>query len=203
MEKLLVHCCCAPCASHVLNILRDKYDITCLFYNPNIVPLEERDKRRLELERLVGLMNNSIHNDDLGVRIQGSGVREGINLNNNHTSPISHLPSPIENNNSPHSPHSSFASFSKNCSECINSRLLFTAKEATKLGFSIFTTTLTISPHKNSKEIIKSGIEIANEYGLKFLDTDFKKKDGFLHSVKLSKKYGLYRQNYCGCDFNR
>ena len=162
MQKLLLHCCCAPCTSQVLDSLRDIYDITVLFYNPNILPEAEREKRCGELKRMLEIMNK-----DGRTEIK--------------TADITHAELPLKQND---------------CNTCIRHRLEFTAGIADILGFDLFTTTLSISPHKNLKLINETGISINPQ---KYLPADFKKQDGYKKSIELSKKYNLYRQNYCGC----
>ena len=163
MKKLLLHCCCAPCASHVLDILRSEYDITVLFYNPNIVPKEERDKRRAELTRLIGIFNEEKEKNKIEM-LEHDGEDVAMQKND--------------------------------CAACISHRLQVTSDLANKHNFDLFTTTLTISPHKNAKLINEIGVALSPKY----LPADFKKQDGFKKSVELSKKYSIYRQNYCGCE---
>lgn len=172
-KKLLLHSCCAPCSSSVLEMLMPKIDVTVFYYNPNIMPVAEYEHRLSEQKRLCDILGVKLivgkYDEDAYLRaVKGyedapeGGVR---------------------------------------CGKCFELRLYETAKVALSEGFDFFCTTLTVSPHKNAQIINDVGNEIASQTGVKFLPSDFKKKNGYLRSIELSKKYGLYRQGYCGCRF--
>ena len=177
--KLLLHCCCAPCSSYVLEYLSQYMDITCYYYNPNISPVEEYIKRAEELVSLIEKM------------------------------PLSSTPETVIAKYDPEN----FESISKGkedleeggvrCFECYRLRLSKTAEYAGENGFDYFTTTLSISPHKNAAKLCEIGSELSEQYGVSYLYSDFKKKGGYLRSCKLSAEYGLYRQDYCGCIFSK
>lgn len=177
--KLLLHCCCAPCSSYVFEYLVSYFNITALFYNPNISPKSEYDFRLNELKRLIFDMNLS----------------QKINLIEKPYEPqeFKEISFGLEN-----CPEGSFR-----CFKCYYLRLQKTAEIAQKLNFDYFTTTLTISPYKNADKLNEIGAKFALEYGVEYLFSDFKKKDGYKRSIELSKKYNLYRQNYCGCEFSK
>ena len=176
-ERLLLHSCCGPCSSYVLDVLTKHFDVTLLYYNPNIYPSEEYQKRLGEQLRLLDEMpfEKSVSymacEYDEGEFLQAAkgfeGEREG----------------------------------GARCEKCFRLRLKKTALEAQKNGFDYFTTTLSVSPHKNAQVLNEIGKELEKEYGVKYLYADFKKKDGYKKSVKLSEEYNLYRQDYCGCRF--
>ena len=177
--KLLLHCCCAPCSSYVLEYLSQYMDITCYYYNPNISPEKEYLKRAEELSSLIKKM------------------------------PLYSITEAII---APYDPES-FDAISKGkeeleeggarCFECYRLRLQKSAEYAAKNGFDYFTTTLSISPHKNAAKLCEIGSSLSEQYGVKYLYSDFKKKGGYLRSCKLSVEYGLYRQDYCGCKFSK
>jgi len=168
---LFLHTCCAPCSSAVLERLVENYKVTLFFYNPNIMPAEEYEKRLSEQRRLASM---------LGVKlIEGDYDHEAF-LN-----AVAGLESEQEGNS--------------RCEKCIQLRLSKTAEAAKARGFDIFTTTLSVSPHKNAELINK----ILSELSEGALLEDFKKNDGFKRSIELSKEYGLYRQKYCGCIFEK
>ena len=176
--KLLLHSCCGPCSTTVLTLLVSHFDITVLYYNPNIEPKEEYYKRKEEQIRFIKEFNNEhikfmdcdYNNQNFRSRVVGlEQEREG----------------------------------GARCAVCFKLRLEKTAEIAKALDFDYFGTTLTVSPHKNSEVINKIGALLETEYGVKYLYSDFKKKDGYKKSIELSKKYNLYRQDYCGCEFGR
>ena len=176
--KLLLHSCCAPCTSGVVWQLINDYDITLLFYNPNINTLEEYNKRLDALKILVK------------------------SLNSEYNSQIKIIDIPYD--------HSDFANLilgkenekegGQRCSICFSMRLDFTAKYAKEHGYDQFCTTLTVSPHKNFEVINNIGLNLQKKYQISYLESNFKKNNGYLISIQNSKKYGLYRQNYCGCN---
>lgn len=175
--RLLLHCCCAPCASHVLECLSPQYQITVLFFNPNIQPRDEYDKRAGELKRLLSLASypNPV---DMMVAGYDTGVFE---------SAVRLFTDEPEGG--------------KRCRECFSLRLGEAAAFAKSGGYDRFSTTLTVSPHKPAEVINEVGTGLGNSYGVEYLHSDFKKRDGYKRSVELSKRYGLYRQQYCGCRY--
>lgn len=175
IPRLLLHACCAPCLTSVYEIVKDNYHVTIYWFNPNIFPREEYDKRSSELLRYARDINVSVIIDD-----------DYVNSFNNWTSTMFPFRDKPEGG--------------IRCETCIGNRLDKTAKIAKNSDFDIFSTTLTVSPHKNSKMINDLGQFLSEKYKIPFLATDFKKNDGYLRSVRLSKEFGLYRQNYCGCE---
>lgn len=178
--RLLLHSCCGPCSSSVLDFLKKHFEITVFYSNSNIYP-EEEYKKRLENQRKlvksmfpegnVGLLESRYdHNSFLEAAKGTEAEREG----------------------------------GLRCEKCFALRLEDTARAAMENGFEYFTTTLSVSPHKNAEKINAIGMKLTEKYtGIKYLMSDFKKKDGYRRSIELSKKYGLYRQNYCGCEFSK
>lgn len=177
--SLLLHSCCAPCSSYCLSYLSEYFSITLLYYNPNIYPEEEYFKRVAEQKRLISEMK--------------------------FKNPVSF----IEGRFDPQEFYSAVKGLEKckegseRCFKCYELRLREAAEYAKKGSFDYFTTTLSISPLKNAAKINEIGEKIAVEYGVKHLPSDFKKKEGYKKSTLLSKEYGLYRQNYCGCVFSQ
>lgn len=175
--RLMLHGCCAPCSSYVLEYLCAHMDITMLFYNPNISPESEFNYRAKELERLI------IETDKKVPVICLPYEREPfLELSRG----LEHLPEGGER-----------------CYKCYELRLRQTAALAAEKGFDFFTTTLSISPHKNAEWLNEIGKRLEAEYGVAYLYADFKKKNGYKRSIELSKQYNLYRQDYCGCAFSR
>ncbi|MDE6790025.1 MAG: epoxyqueuosine reductase QueH [Ruminococcus sp.] len=175
--SLLLHACCAPCSSHTMLFLRDYFDITVYFCNPNIAPEKEYEFRKSELKRLISEL-----------RLDIDMIDEDYN-----PAPFYELAKGLEN----------LPERSERCQKCIAYRLRKTAELAKKLNKDYFTTTLTISPHKDCEFINRYGGEIADELGISYLFSDFKKHDGYKHSIQLSAQYNLYRQNYCGCIYSK
>lgn len=176
---LLLHACCAPCSSYCLEYLSETFDITVLFYNPNIENEDEYNKRVNELIRFIDECRSI----------------EGVNLeildydNSEFYDAVQGLEDKEEGG--------------ARCFKCYELRLRKTAEYAKENNFEYITTTLTISPHKNSEKINEIGLKVADEYSLKYLLSDFKKNDGFKRSIELSKEYDLYRQSFCGCEFSK
>jgi len=170
-KKLLLHTCCAPCSTSVLERLADEYDITGYYYNPNIHPAREHDTRADEAR---------LFYEKKGLPI----IEEEYDEKRWHKLVRGHEDDPERG---------------ERCTICYRMRLERTAEKASKLGFDIFGTVLSISPHKDSKRINALGEDIAGKMGLLFLTADFKKKDGYKRSMEISRDEGLYRQNYCGC----
>ena len=178
-KSLLLHSCCGPCSSYVIEYLSKFFDITVYYYNPNIEPEEEYLFRLEEQKRLVREMPD----------IRVSRVIAGEYEPDVFHEKISGLEAEPEGG--------------KRCYECFRLRLEKTAELASRKGFDLFTTTLTVSPYKNAEVLNALGEEIADRYGVPFLNSDFKKKNGYQRSIELSRQYGLYRQNYCGCIYSR
>jgi len=177
--KLLLHSCCAPCSSYVLEYLSEFFEITVYYYNPNIYPTEEYSKRAIEQAEFIKKLNtkNTI-----------SFIEGGFDSDRFYSLVKGHE-NDIEGG--------------ERCSICYALRLEESAKIASENGFDYFTTTLSISPHKNSEKLNNIGNSIAEKYGVKYLESDFKKKNGYKRSTEISKEYGLYRQEYCGCVFSK
>ena len=181
-KTLVLHACCAPCSSHCLTVLQDKIKIKVYYYNPNITDRTEFDKRSAELKRLVEI---------LSAEYPGASIEF---VGSDHD-PESFLEIAKGLEKEPEG--------GKRCEKCFELRLRAAAKLAKREEADYFTTTLTISPLKDAKLINEIGERIAAEEGIAFLPSDFKKKEGYKHSVELSHKYGLYRQDYCGCAFSK
>ena len=173
--RLMLHCCCAPCSSYVLEYLSRFFEITILYYNPNIQPREEYDKRAAEFQKLLRLIEypNKV---DLTIGNYDSDVFEAA------TRPFWDEPEG-----------------GRRCRACFQLRLGETAKRAGEGRYDFFTTTMSVSPHKNAALLNEIGSELGKKNGAKHLYSDFKKRDGYKRSIELSKQYGLYRQTYCGC----
>lgn len=179
VPKLFLHSCCAPCSSYTLEYLSNYFDITVYYFNPNISPKAEFDKRYAEQKRLIEALPSKHpiklvcgeydYNDFLKIAKGYENVPEG----------------------------------GERCFRCYRMRLESTAKLAKEQGFDYFCTTLSISPLKNSQKINEIGYEVAEKYGIKWLPSDFKKKEGYKRSIELSREYQLYRQNFCGCIFSK
>ena len=173
--RLLLQACCGPCSSYVPEYLTRHFDVTVLFYNPNIRPEAEYEKRLATLKQLLSAM------------------------------PMDHPPALVE----PGWRGEEFLAAAKGlesepeggarCAVCFRLRLEETARQAAEGGYDYFGTTLTVSPHKDAARINAIGRELGERYGVAWLPSDFKKRDGYLRSIQLSKQYGLYRQDYCGC----
>lgn len=178
--KILLHACCAPCSSYVMEYLTQYFDLVLYFYNPNMDTLEEYRKRAEELNRLAGKMP-----------LQGtvSVVTESYD----HEA-FEEMAAGLEEE----------PERGKRCLKCYELRLNKAAEYMKKTGgFDYFGTTLTLSPLKNADEINRIGREIEKKTGAIYLETDFKKRNGYLRSLELSKEYGLYRQDYCGCKYSK
>lgn len=176
---LLLHSCCAPCSSHCIEYLSKYFNITVLYYNPNIYPEAEYEKRKAEQKRLIGEMKTEYPVNMLDCDFESDKFYSAVKG--------------LEN----------CREGGERCFVCYRLRLEKTALEAKNNGFDYFTTTLTISPLKNAQKINEIGGQLSSEYGVKFLPSDFKKREGYKRSIELSREYGLYRQNYCGCVFSR
>ena len=177
--RLLLHSCCAPCSSAVLEYLSEFFAITIFYYNPNIYPEEEFLHRISEQKRLIGELPCKNPVDFIERGWQQERFYETVKG-------LEHIPEGGER-----------------CFACYRLRLEETAKLAAEQGYDFFTTTLSVSPYKNAGKLNEIGEELGEKYGVKHLPSDFKKKDGYKRSIELSQKYGLYRQNYCGCVFSQ
>lgn len=176
---LLLHSCCAPCSSYCLEYLSKSFEITVLYYNPNIDSEEEFFLRSAEQQRLIDEMH---FENAVKLIVEPYYARE-------YYSVVKGLENEREGG--------------VRCAKCFKLRLEKTAKKAKELSFDYFTTTLTISPLKNAELINDIGFAAAKKHGVNWLPSDFKKKNGYLRSIELSKEFGLYRQNYCGCVFSK
>ena len=193
-QRLLLHSCCAPCSSYVLECLREYFNLTVFYYNPNISEAEEYRKRAEEKKRLIAEYNRQVelgcfegmHSTDLARKID---VLEGEYEPSCFTKIAEGLEECPEGG--------------ERCFRCYRLRLEKTAETAAAQRFDYFTTTLSISPLKNAKKLNEIGEELAKKYGVAFLPSDFKKKDGYKRSVELSGQFGLYRQDYCGCVYSK
>ena len=173
--KLLLHSCCGPCSTAVITRLKDYFDVTVYYYNPNIEPereylIRKEEQKRVVKEFGVGFLDCDYENEKF--RCISKGLED--------------------------LPEGGYR-----CHECFKLRLYKTGVTAKDEGYDYFGTTLTVSPYKNSQVINGIGKEIESELGIKYLYSDFKKKEGYKLSIELSKKYGLYRQNYCGCVYSK
>lgn len=178
-KKILLHSCCAPCSSHVITFLTKYFDITILYYNPNISPIEEYNKRKEEQIKLINeiktegkidIIDCDYDNDIYENKIKG---------------------------------YEECPERGARCTICFNLRLEKTAKIALDKNYDYFCSTLTVSPYKNAPLINQIGEKLSKKYNIKWLYSDFKKADGYKKSIELSKKYNLYRQDYCGCVYSK
>ena len=178
-QSLLLHSCCAPCSSYVLEYLSNYFRITIFYYNPNIYPIEEYSKRVEEQKGLIKALQTKY--------------------------PVEFIEGQYDSD--------SFYALAKGfedekeggerCFRCYELRLEKAAIIAQQNNFDYFTTTLSISPYKNAQKLNEIGERLAEKYAVKYLNSDFKKKNGYKRSIELSKEYGLYRQEYCGCVFSK
>lgn len=178
VPSLLLHSCCAPCSSYVLEYLSNYFKITVFYYNPNIYPESEYTKRILEQQTLLSQMKTCHPVTFMAGNYDSDRFYE-------MAKGLEHV-----------------AEGGERCSKCYELRLREAAEVARKCGFDYFATTLSISPLKNAAKLNEIGMRLAKEYGVDYLPSDFKKKNGYKRSIELSKKYGLYRQDYCGCEFS-
>lgn len=180
---VLLHSCCGPCSTSVIERLAPDYEVTVFFYNPCITDFEEYEKRKESQIKFIDMFNRK------------QGGHQKIHFIEGDYLPEEYFRLTSGFSNEPEG--------GARCTICFEQRLSETAKNAKKRGFGLFATTLTVSPHKNYPLISAIGNRLAEEAGLEFLDLDFKKKAGFQRSIQLSKEYGLYRQNYCGCEYSK
>ena len=173
-KSMLLHSCCAPCSTHVIKVLQKAFDLTVFYFNPNIYPNEEYEKRLGEQKRLCALWNTELLCGayDPAVFYEAAAG------------------------------HEDDSEGGLRCRICCALRLEETAKKAAELGKEYFTTTLSVSPLKNAAMLNEIGQALEKKYSVKYFVADFKKRDGYLDSVRTSKELGIYRQHYCGCRFS-
>lgn len=176
---LLLHSCCAPCSSYVLEYLSKYFKITVFYYNPNISSADEYEKRKEEQKRFIKESNFSTDIDFI----------EGVYDNDRYETAIKGLEKEKEGGS--------------RCKKCYYLRLEESAKYAKENNFDYFTTTLSISPYKNAQSLNDIGKQLSDKYKIDYLYSDFKKKNGYKRSIELSKIYKLYRQDYCGCIYSQ
>lgn len=179
VPNLLLHSCCAPCSSYVIEYLSFYFNISIYYYNPNIYPKEEYLKRKSEQIRLIKSLKSKNKLDIIDCDYDNLIYEEKIKG--------------LENEEER----------GKRCTVCFNLRLDRTALKAKELNYDYFGTTLTVSPYKNSNIINEIGLDLADKHNISFLISDFKKRNGYKRSIELSKTYNLYRQDYCGCKYSK
>ncbi len=179
VPSLLLHSCCGPCSSYVLEYLSKHFLVTVAFFNPNIYPEEEYTKRLDTQREIVEKMPFS------------------------HEVKLLEMPYDYHRFLSSARGLESEKEGGKRCVECFKLRLFETAKTAKELGFDCFATTLSVSPHKNAELLNRIGEDAEKSFGVKYLTADFKKREGYKRSIELSRQYNLYRQEYCGCEFSQ
>lgn len=177
--RLLMHSCCAPCSSYCLSYLAEYFSITVLYYNPNISPEDEYYKRIKEQARLVDVLP----------------VKNKISFAEGEYEPLEFFKMAEGMEDMPEG--------GARCFKCYEMRQRKAAEYALAHGFDYFTTTLSVSPHKNAQVLNETGLRLEKEYGVKYLVSDFKKKGGYQKSIQYSREYNLYRQDYCGCIFSK
>ena len=180
-KRLLLHSCCGPCSSYVITYLTNYFDITILYYNPNIYPYEEYLKRKEEQIKVINELKK-VNNNNID-------IMDCDYDNNKYEKEIKGLENEPEKG--------------KRCEVCYKMRMEKTAKEAKNNNYDYFCTTLSVSPYKNALLINDIGKKLEKKHSIKWLYSDFKKKDGYKKSIILSEKYNLYRQNYCGCIYSK
>jgi epoxyqueuosine reductase len=173
-RRLLLHACCAPCGTHPFTVLRDTFEVTVYFDNPNIFPESEYRARLQEIRTLGAKWRFAVEDGAYDTAVWMDRIR-GLEAESEG---------------------------GKRCAECFRFRLERASGRALELGMNAFATTLSVSPHKNAALINQIGSEIAESSGVAFFAADFKKQDGFRKSCDLSREEGLYRQSYCGCEFS-
>lgn len=209
---LFLHSCCAPCSSYVLEYLRQYFRITVFYYNPNITEDAEYRKRVAEQKRLIAAYNEKL-TERVRKSVDGNGLADAEAAHDaggqRACEETAYKIEVVEGDYEP----ARFFEMAKGleqcpeggerCFACYELRLLETAKRAQEGGYDYFTTTLSISPLKNAAKLNEIGEKLAEEYGVAWLPSDFKKKNGYKRSIELSKAYGLYRQDYCGCVYSK
>jgi len=189
MSKILLHSCCAPCSAYVIQELQKEYKVTLFYFNPNIFPKEEYQKRLAEAKEYC----QKIKVDFIEGRFSESNSETELDSESYKTEHGLWLEKIKGYENEPEK--------GKRCEICYKHRLEKTALEAKELGYDVFCSTLSISPHKDAQMINKIGLELSKEYGIEYLESDWKKHDGFKKSCDISREEGFYRQEYCGCEF--
>ncbi len=178
VPSLLLHSCCAPCSSYVIEYLSQYFKITVFYYNPNIYPDEEFEKRSDEQKMFI---------DKFPTKYKVSFIKGNFDKEKFNAAVKGFEEQPERG---------------ARCTRCYKLRLRESARIAKELGFDFFTTTLSISPHKDAVRLNEIGKELSEEYGVKYLYSDFKKKNGFKRSTEISNQYDMYRQDYCGCVYS-
>lgn len=178
-KNLLLHSCCAPCSSHVITYLAPYFNITILYYNPNIFPQEEYEKRKKEQIRLINTISAPTKIDYIDCDYDNETYEKLI------------------------AGYENCPERGARCTICFNLRLEKTAIIAKEKKYDYFCSTLTVSPYKNTNLINEIGEKLEKKYNIKWLYSDFKKENGYKESIELSKKYNLYRQDYCGCIYSK
>lgn len=179
VPRLFLHSCCAPCSSYTLEYLSNYFEITVYYFNPNISPIEEFEKRYNEQKRLI---------ESLPSKNKITLIKGGYDYNE-----FLKIAKGLED----------VPEGGERCFRCYRMRLESTAKIAKEQGYDYFCTTLSISPLKNSQKINEIGYETSEKYDIKWLPSDFKKREGYKRSIELSKEFNLYRQNFCGCIYSK
>ena len=177
--RLLLQSCCGPCSSYVLEALTPYFRVTVLYYNPNIQPKAEYDLRLENQRKIIAALPTPSEVDILECDYDGE----------KYDAAVKGLEAEPEGG--------------ARCTVCFRLRLEETAKRASELGYDWFCTTLTVSPHKDAERLNQIGKALGERYGVPFLPSDFKKREGYKRSIQLSKEYGLYRQDYCGCLYSK
>ena len=177
--RLLLQSCCGPCSSYVLEALTPFFRVTVLYYNPNIQPRAEYDLRLENQRKIIAALPTPTAVDILECEYDGE----------KYDAAVKGLESEPEGG--------------ARCTVCFRLRLEETAKRASELGYDWFCTTLTVSPHKDAERLNQIGSTLGERYGVPFLPSDFKKREGYKRSIQLSKEYELYRQDYCGCLYSK
>ncbi len=175
MKNLLLHSCCGPCSTQVIDVLKNDYNVTIYYYNPNIDTDEEYAHRLAEQKRYCQIVGVTVIEEKFDPQEFLSAVK-GLEQEKEGGA---------------------------RCPVCFKLRLQKTAQKAKELGFDCFGTTLTVSPHKNAEVINAIGKSICFDEDIEFIEGNYKKQDGYKKSIEFSKKYNLYRQNYCGCKFSK
>lgn len=180
--SILLHSCCGPCSTAVVERLSGRFDITIFFYNPNITDQDEYEKRRMAQLEFIEKYNTRINSRDRIAYLEGPYEPKRFET------AVTGLEQEPEGG--------------RRCTPCFQLRLEKAAETARMSGFDTFSTTLTVSPYKNFELIYKLGMQLGMRYGLTFLGEDFKKQGGYQRSIELSRQYNLYRQHFCGCSFS-
>ena len=197
LPRLLLHACCAPCSSYCLEYLRNYFDLTVFYYNPNITEDVEYRKRVAEQKRLIGKLNEQTEDAGNGQVWQSGEMKKHceIKIMEGAYDPARFYEIAKGLEQCPEG--------GERCFCCYELRLRESARVAGEQCFDYFTTTLTISPLKNAARLNEIGERLGAEYGVAYLPSDFKKRNGYKRSIELSKEYHLYRQDYCGCVYSR